>query len=294
MSILKYLFCALLIMDCSCWGARSLTLVNGDTLQGTIVDYQARTDVLTFRSDNGKPARFKGAQLDDESFKYVRSWAAAEAFKDPAQFRVYVYGPNKVKNWIKRIWRRPPGKVEPHLSYEIKMERIGYDLKYDNQTGFDLENVQIKYCLFYDQARFDWIKEDRAVDVITRSCIENFTILPNESSEKISLKTVVLRNKEHMYSNDGWMLVECKQDQGRFFPANFIGMLVRVSLTDADGNEIFRETKYPDDLSVDLEWIEPSLENLEWPDDNLDDKTDITKPPTRFEEMGGTEEDEEA
>lgn len=281
-------------MDSSCWGARALTLVNGDTLQGTIVDYQARTDLLTFRSDDGKQARFKGTQLDDASFKYVRSWAAVEAFNDPAQFRLYVYGPNKVNNWIKRTWRRPPGKVEPHLSYEIKLERIGYDLKYDNQTGFDLENVQIKYCLFYDQARFDWFKEERAVDVITRSCVENFTILPNEYTEKIRLKTVVLRNKEHMYSNDGWMLVECKQNQGRFFPANFLGMILRVSLTDADGNEIFRETKYPEDLNDNFEWVEPALENSEWPDDNLDDKTDITKPPTRFEEMGGVDEDEEA
>jgi hypothetical protein len=154
--------------------------------------------------------------------------------------------------------------------------------------------VQIKYCLFYNQARFDWFKEERAVDVKTRSCLENFTILPNDFSEKISLKTVVLRNKEHMYSNDGWMLVECKQDQGRFFPANFIGMILRISLIDSDGNEIVRETKYPDDLSIDLEWIEPSLENLEWADDLLNDKTDITKPPTRFEEMGGLEEDEDS
>ena len=60
---------------------------------------------------------------------------------------------------------------------------------------------------------------------------------PNEYAEKIRLKTVVLRNKEHMYSNDGWMLIECKQNQGRFFPANFLGMILRVSLTDADGNE---------------------------------------------------------
>ena len=66
------------------------------------------------------------------------------------------------------------------------------------------------------------VQEERAVDVITRSCVENFTILPNEYAEKIRLKTVVLRNKEHMYSNDGWMLVECKQNQGRFFPAIFL------------------------------------------------------------------------
>ena len=151
MSILRYLFLCLANNELLLLGSAGIDFSQWRYPQGTIVDYQARSDMLTFRSDDGKQTRFKGAQLDDESFKYVRSWAAAEAFMDPTQFRVYVYGPNKVKNWIKRTWRRPPGKVEPHLSYEIKLERIGYDLKYDNQTGFDLENVQIKYCLFYDR-----------------------------------------------------------------------------------------------------------------------------------------------
>jgi hypothetical protein len=258
-----------------------------------IVDYQTRSDVLTFRSTDGKQARFKGAQLGDDSFKYVRAWAAAEAFKDPAKFRVYVYGPASVKSWIKRIWRRPPGKVDPHSTYEIKFERIGYDLKYDNQTGFDLENVRIKYCLFYDQARFDWHQEVRAVDLITRPCLEELTIVPDEATEKMSLKTIVLRNKEHMYRNDGWMLVKCKQDEKRFFPANFIGMILRIEMMDADGEVVLREMRYPAELSTTYAWVEPTDENLDWADDQLDEKTDIAKPPTHFEEMGGTEENED-
>ena len=91
MSILKYLFYALLIMDCSCWGARALTLVAGDILQGTIVDYKVGNDMLTFRSDDGKQTRIRGDQLDDESFKYVRSWAAAEAFDGSYAISGFMY-----------------------------------------------------------------------------------------------------------------------------------------------------------------------------------------------------------
>ena len=36
----------------------------------------------------------------------------------------------------------------------------------------------------------------------------------------------------------------------KVFPSHFLGMILEVSLTDADGNEIFRETKYPEDLDV--------------------------------------------
>ena len=38
----------------------------------------------------------------------------------------------------------------------------------------------------YDQARFDWNTEERAVDIIVRPCLEEISILPNEFSEKIS------------------------------------------------------------------------------------------------------------
>ena len=36
-----------------------------------------------------------------------------------------------------------------------------------------------------------------------------------------------------------------------------------------------------------------TAENIDWADDRLDETTDIAKPPTRFEEMGGTEENED-
>ena len=294
MSFLKQIFCLFLLLANFAWSEHSLTLMNGDVINGTILDYQNRSDLLTLKADDGNQIRIKGAQLSDDSFKYVRSWAAVQAFQDTSKFRLYVYGPNSLNSWIKRIWRRPPGKVEPNLTYEIKHERIGYDLKYDNQTGFDLENLKIKYCLIYDQARFDWNKEERAIDIITRPCLEEISILPNEYAEKISLKTIVLKNKEHMYRNDGWMLLKCKQDEGRFFPANFIGMILRVEMINPDGKIVVRETRYPNDLSEEYEWLEPTSENIDWSDDLLDDKTDITKPPTRFEEMGGMDEDEDA
>ena len=51
--------------------------------------------------------------------------------------------------------------------------------------------------------------------------------------------------------------------------------------------------QYPNDLSEEYEWLEPTSENIVWNDDLLDEKTDITKPPTLFEEMGGIDEDEE-
>ena len=293
MSFLKQIYCLSLLLANFAWSEHSLTLINGDIINGTILDYQNRSDLLTFRADDGNQIRIKGAQLSDDSFKYVRSWASVKAFEDKSKFRLYVYGPNSINTWIKRIWRRPPGKVEPQLSDEIKYKRIGYDIKYDNQTGFDLENLIIKYCIFYDQARFDWNTEERAVDIIVRPCLEEISILPNEFSEKISLKTVVLKDREHMYKNDGWMLQKCKQDEGRFFPANFIGMILRVEMISPGGKMVVRETRYPNDLSEEYEWLEPTSENIVWTDDLLDEKTDITKPPTLFEEMGGIDEDEE-
>ena len=81
--------------------------------------------MLTFRSDDEKQTCLKGS-LDDESFKYVRSWAAAEAFMDPTQFRVYVYGPNKVKNWINRLGVACLVKLSH--TYRMKLNWNGLDM----------------------------------------------------------------------------------------------------------------------------------------------------------------------
>jgi len=297
-SFIRFIFVALICFFLAVTAAgRTFDLVNGDQIEGIVQDYDMRSDRVTFNTASGR-LTIKADDLDDDSYRHVREWDALRKFSNPDNFRIILYDPEKLNTWLKYIWLRNPGKVEPYKTHEISLTRIGHDLKMINETGHDLEDVRIKYCLFYNQDRMDHFKEEKVTDIIVRPCIDEITIFPNELTDRRTLKSIVLRDVEIMYTRTsgggGWVEVkEYLEGDGVSLRSNFIGAIVRVEMESLDGNIIMHEKRYPKDLSEDYAWIEPSENNTYWEDDNISEVTDTYKPPTPFEEMGGVEEDEE-
>ena len=297
-SFIRFIFIALICFFLAVTAAgRTFDLVNGEQIEGMVQDYDMRSDRVTFNTASGR-LTIKADDLDDDSYRYVREWDALRKFSNPDNFRITLYDPEKLNTWEKFIWLRNPGKVEPYKTHEISLTRIGHDLKMINETGHDLENVRIKYCLFYNQDRMDHFKEEKVTDIIVRPCIDEITIFPNELTDRRTLKSIVLRDVEIMYTRTsgggGWVEVkEYLEGDGVSLRSDFIGAIVRVEMESLDGNIIMHEKRYPKDLSEDYAWIEPSENNTYWEDDNISEVTDTYKPPTPFEEMGGVEEDEE-
>ena len=134
--------------------------------------------------------------------------------------------------------------------------------------------------------------------LLAREQKSEIAIFPNDFTDRRTLKSIVLRDIEIMYSRTsgggGWVEVkEYLEGDGVFLRSDFIGAIVRVEMESLDGNIIMHEKRYPKDLSEDYEWMEPTENNTLWEDDNISEITDTYKPPTPFEEMGGVEEDEE-
>ena len=297
-SFIRFIFVVLICFNPAVTAtARIFNLMNGDQIEGMVQDYDMRSDRVTFNSASGRTT-VKADDLDNDSYRYVREWDALKKFSNPDNFRITLYDPEKLNTWLKYIWLRNPGKVEPYKTHEISLTRIGHDLKMINETGHDLEDVRIKYCLFYNQDRMDHFKEEKVTDIIVRPCIDEITIFPNELTDRRTLKSIVLRDVEIMYTRTsgggGWVEVkEYLEGDGVSLRSDFIGAIVRVEMESLDGNIIMHEKRYPKDLSEDYAWIEPSENNTYWEDDNISEVTDIYKPPTPFEEMGGVEEEEE-
>ena len=297
-SFIRFIFVVLICFNPAVTAtARIFNLMNGDQIEGMVQDYDMRSDRVTFNSASGRTT-VKADDLDNDSYRYVREWDALKKFSNPDNFRITLYDPEKLNTWEKFIWLRNPGKVEPYKTHEISLTRIGHDLKMINETGHDLEDVRIKYCLFYNQDRMDHFKEEKVTDIIVRPCIDEITIFPNELTDRRTLKSIVLRDVEIMYTRTsgggGWVEVkEYLEGDGVSLRSDFIGAIVRVEMESLDGNIIMHEKRYPKDLSEDYAWIEPSENNTYWEDDNISEVTDIYKPPTPFEEMGGVEEEEE-
>jgi len=128
---------------------REFTKKDGEAVFGEIIDYNPQTDKVKIRTDNRKMIQMKAASFRDEDFIYIRDWDAVRLFSNNNNFRIYLSGPESKNKWTKYLWRRYVGKIEPTHTYTIDFNKMGYTIKFENQTGYDLENVatQILYFL---------------------------------------------------------------------------------------------------------------------------------------------------
>jgi hypothetical protein len=263
---------------------REFTTKDGETIYGEVIDYDLATDKVKIKTDRGRIIQNRASEYLGEDTVYIQDWDAVRRFPDNNYFRIYLSEPMSKNRWTKYVWRRNPGKQEPSLTWITDFERFGYEIKYDNQTGYDLENVEFKYCIFYRQEQFDWRAEEKAVDTVVRPCVKRFNIVPDGTSQKMDLNTVVLRNKERVV---GSTTLTHWEGEGRFFKADLLGMVFRASITTLSGQTAVREIRVPDDLSEEYAWVEPTEENTSWPDDDLIERNDTEKPLTPWEEAGG-------
>ncbi len=267
---------------------REFVTLDGNRILGVIASYDMGSDMVTIETFGKKKVSMKAANFRDEDFIFIRDWDAVRLFSQNTHFRMYVDGPLTRAKFTKYLWRRPPGKIEPYVTFSIDHERVGYDVKIDNMTGYDLENVEFKYCIYYEQERMDSVKEEKVADLVVRPSVVKYAIMPNASQKRFESNTVVLRHKEFQHPGNFDYLA----GDGRFLRKRMIGMVLRVSMKTKSGQAAVREIRMPKDLSEEYAWVEPTPENTVWPDDALDDKEDTRKPPTFFEEMGGKESDE--
>jgi hypothetical protein len=269
---------------------REFTQKDGTAVFGEIIDYNMKTDAVKIKTDQGKTVSTKAGNFLDEDFMYIRDWDAVRLFSQNTDFRIYLNGPDSKNKWTKYLWYRRPGKLEPQHIRTIDFNRVGYEIKFDNQTGYDLENVDIKYCIFYEQQRMDHKIEEKVTDLVVRPSIHHFAIVPDGLNKKFDSNSIVLRRHQ---LGSGTRRIRYLEGDGYILKNQMIGMIFRASITTLSGQTAVREMRMPRDLSEEYVWIEPTEENTVWPDDDLDEREDTQKPPTQFELEGGSDEDED-
>ena len=268
---------------------REFTTKAGEAVYGEILDYNIKSDAVKIKTDSGKTIQPKASSFRDEDFMYIRDWDAVRLFSENTNFRIYLSGPESRNKWTKYTWQRPPGKREPSHIITTDFNRLGYEIKTDNQTGYDLENVDIKYCIFYEQERLDPRIEEKVTHLVVRPSIHSFAIVPDRQNKKFDSNSIVLRRKQF---GDGGGRLRYLEGDGYIMKNKMIGMIFRASISTPSGQTSVREVRLPRGLSEEYVWLEPTEENTVWPDDDLDEREDTQKPPTMFEEMGGSDDDE--
>jgi hypothetical protein len=271
---------------------REFTTKEGTSIHGEILEYDQKTDSVKFRTDQGKTVQTRAATFLDEDFIYIRDWDAVQRFRENTNFRIYLNDAASENKWTKYSWFCYVGKIEPVHTYTTDFNRMAYEIKFDNQTGYDLENVDIKYCIFYEQERLDHLIEEKVADLMVRPALHHFTIVPDGMNKKFTSSSVVLRRKEIVMNNQ-FRFLDYLEGEGRFLKSRMVGMIFRATLNTASGPSVMREIRLPKDLPDDYAWVEPTEDNTVWSDDDLDEREDTRKPPTEFEEMGGSDDEDE-
>jgi hypothetical protein len=269
---------------------REFTTKDGKAVFGEIIDYDAKTDAVKIKTDQGKTVKTKASTFLDEDFIYIRDWDAVRLFSQNENFRIYLNDYTSKNKWTKYLWESRPGKLQPIHIFTIDYNRLGYELKFDNQSGYDLENVDIKYCIYYEQERMDYTIEEKVTDLVVRPSVRHFSIIPDRLNKKFDSNSIVLRRKQ---IGSGGGRLRYLLDGGYIIRNKMIGMIFRASITTLSGQTTVRELRLPRDLSEEYVWVEPTPENTVWPDDDLDESEDTQKPPTQFELEGGSDDDEE-
>lgn len=266
-------------------GVRDFTTTSGQVFRGELLDYNQATDRVTLKTEQGKTEQFKAGGLVDGDYLFVQDWDAVRLFSRTTHFRLYLYGPESLKKWSKIIWRRPPGNVEAQQTIKIDHNRVGYEIKFDNMTGHDLENVELKYNIIYMQERMDYWKEEKVQEIVVRPAVHRFPVIAAGKKLKFPSRTIVLRHKEVA---EAGVRLRYLQGEGRFLKSEVLGMVFRASIKTRSGQATVREMRIPKDLSEGYAWVEPTAENTVWADDTISEKNDTKKPPTLWVEMGGS------
>lgn len=269
---------------------REFTKKDGEAVYGEILDYNPKTDKVKIKTDRKGVVMLKAEDFRDEDFMYIRDWDAVRLFSQNTHFRVYLDGPHSLNEWSKKLWYRPPGKSEASWTHKVDFERVGFTIKYENQTGYDLENMKVKYCIFYLQEKIDYTVEEKVEHVMVRPSVHEYPIVPNGKNTKMQSNTIVLRDTERNYTSGGSIL-EYLEGDGKYQKGEIVGMIVRAEIETLSGQKAVREIRLPKDLSEEYVWVEPTEENTVWPDDDLIEKSDLNQPPTMWEENGGGSEE---
>ena len=272
---IQYILLTALLYNTSAFAApRTFTTITGGTISGEILDYNVKSDVVKIKNGSGETVQTKADTFRDEDFKFVREWDAIRFFPKNTHFRMYPTEFESKNKWLKVYWRRPPGQVQPYETSRTYFNRMGNSIKFENKTGYDLEGVAIKYCIFYVQERRDWKTETKVEDIVVRPSIHSFSILPDGVQKKFELNSIVLRNSQAPLSDANQRLRYLDGD-GRFLKSRMIGMILRATINTPTGQSAVREIRMPKNLSEEYVWVEPTSINTDWPDDNLDESDDL-------------------
>ncbi len=212
----------------------------GRSIRGKIMRYDAKKNVVTIQRDNRQQATIPLTMLSEKDQDYVRQWDFNKVFLSASSFKIEAK---------RKKMKDGDGGYSGYNSAK-KVENYGYEVTLQNRSTSTLENLELEYCIYYEQEEYKRGGEARK-EGVRYGKLDVGTLLPKSERELVT-KPVTIYTEEldsDWYYGSG---ADNKQS------GKVRGIWVQVHMVLDDGKKISRNFCLPDSLSGKMAWAKSS------------------------------------
>ncbi len=213
----------------------------GRTIRGCVQAFDKRTGTVTFERDNHRTSKVPITIFSDADQNYIKEWECSKQFLSDTKFKISAQ-------------RKKAKDKDASYSSSItseKVELMGYEVVLENCSATPLKNIEVEYCIYYEQDEIRKHKQYVAEGVFCGS-FPRGTFPPKTKMEKMT-KTVKIYKKE---LDSGWIYTS---DIKNVQKGRVRGIWIRVYMNLSSGEKLTRNYCLPDSLNNSKAWMRSSV-----------------------------------
>lgn len=212
--------------------SRDFTSTNGCTIRGTLLDYDLENQIaIILREGKTDPCLAAITAFCEADRQFIRTWAMRRDFRDSMRISV------RLKD-VRRKQKISDARYDPEF---IKCQ--AYEVELENQFVIAIANVEVEYCLFYQQIEREGTMRTRQDGVLCsrvkigtiaagfRQCLETEPVLIYDQGHRTGL-----------FGSDATSYGEIQ------------GLWLRLTATLPSGEKLIRDQCFPENLGTYMDW----------------------------------------
>ena len=237
-------------------GFHVFTDTQGRTITARVLRYDARSETVSVQLDNGRNGNMPLSQLSDADQQYVHSWVIMDGVGSTSKFKISC-DRRTVKSWTREkigpILYTNGTREENQVLGKQFFDEVGYEITLQNRNDFPLEELIVKYCIYYKQELESGTRDPFSA----REGEENQGVL--FGSESIGS---IEKFGKMEFATKSVVIVKDMMDS-RFYNSGALrgevdGIVLKICLLGPDGDEVLRVFSLPEGAAEKFAWNEQS------------------------------------
>lgn len=228
-----FLLACLLYLNGSSFGdSRIFVDTQGRSIEAELLKFEEATHTATIRRAGTKrPVRVPITIFSADDQQFIREWGTLQAIHD-----------KRLKVLINRVSEKDTDNTYATSASTSVVTDEGFNLRFENGTKNQLENVDLEYVIYYEQDHHVGANSSKTkLKQGTLYGIDKISIRLGQDVKHVT-KTVKLRT---------WKTYSLAP-----ISSDIHGIRVRLTLTSSSGEKTTRETSYPSSLKQ--AWVSES------------------------------------